>query len=52
MICRLNFQGLPVDLVGREINELNQCNFGFADILDENLQLNFDVGNLILSKLF
>lgn len=37
---------------GREINELNQCKIGFADILDENLQLNFDVGNQILSKLF
>ena len=37
---------------GREINELNQCKIGFAKILDENLQLNFDVGNQILSKLF
>ena len=37
---------------GREINELNQCKIGFADILDENLQLNFAVGNQILSKLF
>ena len=37
---------------GREIDELNQCKIGFADILDENLQLNFDVGNQILSKLF
>ena len=37
---------------GREINELNQCKIGFADILDKNLQLNFDVGNQILSKLF
>ena len=37
---------------GREINELNQCKIGFADILDENLQLNFDVGDQILSKLF
>jgi hypothetical protein len=35
-----------------EIDELNQCKIGFADILDENLQLNFDVGNQILSKLF
>ena len=37
---------------GREIDELNQCKIGFADILDENLQLNFAVGNQILSKLF
>jgi 5-methylcytosine-specific restriction enzyme subunit McrC len=37
---------------GRGIDELNQCKIGFADILDENLQLNFDVGNQILSKLF
>jgi 5-methylcytosine-specific restriction enzyme subunit McrC len=36
----------------REIDELNQYKIGFADILDENLQLNFDVGNQILSKLF
>jgi 5-methylcytosine-specific restriction enzyme subunit McrC len=37
---------------GREIDELNQCKIGFADILDENLQLNFDVGSQILYKLF
>ncbi|MDP4679239.1 MAG: hypothetical protein NWS46_02610 [Cyclobacteriaceae bacterium] len=37
---------------GKEIDELNQCKIGFADILDENSQLNFDVGNQILSKLF
>tara|TARA_B110000285_G_scaffold96825_1_gene110473 strand:- start:375 stop:545 length:171 start_codon:yes stop_codon:yes gene_type:complete len=37
---------------GREIDELNQCKIGFADILDENLKLNFDVGSQILYKLF
>ena len=37
---------------GRGLNELNQCKIGFADVLDKNLQLNFDVGNQILSKLF
>ena len=37
---------------GREINELNQCKIGFADILDKSMKLNFEVGNQILSKLF
>lgn len=37
---------------GRDLEELNQCKIGFADILNENAKLNLDLGNQILSKLF
>ena len=36
---------------GREGSENNQCKVGFIDILDDNSQLNFSIGEQILSKL-
>jgi len=36
---------------GREDSENNQCKVGFIDILDDDSQLNFSIGEQILSKL-
>ena len=36
---------------GREGSEINQCKVGFVDILDDDSQLNFSIGEQILSKL-
>jgi 5-methylcytosine-specific restriction enzyme subunit McrC len=36
---------------GRDLNVENQCKLGFINILDEQLNLNLNIGNEILSKL-
>jgi len=37
---------------GREIPDENKCKVGFINILDSNSQLDFSIGDQILSKLF
>ena len=37
---------------GREIPDENKCKVGFINVLDSNSQLDFGIGDHILSKLF